>query len=207
MTFSFRPLHPHFAAEVSGPPLQTVHDPADLARLRAAMDEYAVLVWHDQPFTDDEQLDFAQRLDGVLHARTSLAVLGRNRFGNDALTDVSNVDEHGDLMAPDDRRRVSSVSNRLWHTDASFVDPPGRYSMLSARVIPAVRADTEFADMRAAWDALDPDTRAQVEGLHAHHSIAYSRQVLGSSSGSISSRRSCPISKKASLARAAVGSS
>lgn len=179
MRFTFRPLHPHFVAEVTGPRLQDVHDPADLARLRAAMDQYAVLVWHDQPFADDEQLDFAQRFDGVLHARTSLAVLGRNRFGNDALTDVSNVDEHGDIMAADDRRRVSSVSNRLWHTDASFVDPPGRYSMLSARVIPPVRADTEFADMRAAWDALDAETRAQIEHLNAHHSIAYSRQVLG----------------------------
>ena len=179
MSFTFRQLHPLFVAEVSGPPLQSVHDEADLARLRAGMDEYAVLVWHDQPFSDEEQLAFAQRFDGALHAKTSLSVIARNRFGNDALTDVSNVDEHGDIMAANDRRRVSSVSNRLWHTDASFVDPPGRYSMLSARVIPPVPADTEFADMRAAWDALDADTRAQIDGLHAHHSIAYSREVLG----------------------------
>ena len=179
MSFTFRQLHPLFVAEVSGPPLQSVHDEADLARLRAGMDEYAVLVWHDQPFSDEEQLAFAQRFDGALHAKTSLSVIARNRFGNDALTDVSNVDEHGDIMAADDRRRVSSVSNRLWHTDASFVDPPGRYSMLSARVIPPVPADTEFADMRAAWDALDADTRAQIDGLHAHHSSAYSREVIG----------------------------
>jgi len=89
-----------FVAEVSGPPLQSVHDEADLARLRAGMDEYAVLVWHDQPFTDEEQLAFAQRFDGALHAKTSLSVIARNRFGNDALTDVSNVDEHGDIMPP-----------------------------------------------------------------------------------------------------------
>jgi alpha-ketoglutarate-dependent 2,4-dichlorophenoxyacetate dioxygenase len=75
--------------------------------------------------------------------------------------------------------RASSVANRLWHTDASFVDPPGRYSMLSARVVPPVRADTEFADMRAAYDALDAETRASIEGLRVYHSIVYSRHVLG----------------------------
>jgi alpha-ketoglutarate-dependent 2,4-dichlorophenoxyacetate dioxygenase len=74
---------------------------------------------------------------------------------------------------------VSSLANRLWHADASFVDPAGRYSMLSARVLPPVRADTEFADMRGAYDALDEETRQSLEGLKVHHSIAYSREVLG----------------------------
>jgi alpha-ketoglutarate-dependent 2,4-dichlorophenoxyacetate dioxygenase len=72
-----------------------------------------------------------------------------------------------------------ALGNRLWHTDASFQDPPGRYSMLSARVIPPAGADTEFADMRGAYDALEPQTKASIEGLHVHHSIAYSRQTLG----------------------------
>jgi len=71
------------------------------------------------------------------------------------------------------------LGNRLWHTDASFQNPPGRYSMLSARVVPSVSADTEFADMRAAYDALDLQTKEQLEGLQAHHSIAHSRQTLG----------------------------
>ncbi|PYN40523.1 MAG: hypothetical protein DMD95_21515, partial [Candidatus Rokuibacteriota bacterium] len=78
-----------------------------------------------------------------------------------------------------DRRRHYTLGNRLWHTDASFVDPPGRYSMLHARVVPPVPADTEFADMRAAYDALPADMKAQLEGLRAHHSVAYSRHVLG----------------------------
>ncbi len=120
--------------------------------IRAGMDQYAVLVFRDQRFTDDEQLAFAQRFDGILHARTSSAVLTSNRFGNEALADVSNVDRFGNIRAEDDRQRASSVANRLWHTDASFVEPPGRYSMLSARIVPPVRADTEFADMRAAYD-------------------------------------------------------
>jgi alpha-ketoglutarate-dependent 2,4-dichlorophenoxyacetate dioxygenase len=74
---------------------------------------------------------------------------------------------------------MSTLSNRLWHTDASFVDPPGRYSMLSAKVVPPVRADTQFADMRAAYDALDADMRARIEGLHVFHSIVHSRHVMG----------------------------
>jgi alpha-ketoglutarate-dependent 2,4-dichlorophenoxyacetate dioxygenase len=82
-------------------------------------------------------------------------------------------------MAPGDRRRMYALGNRLWHTDASFEDPPGRYSMLHARVVPAVAADTEFADLRAAYDALDEDTKARIAALRAHHSIAYSRQTLG----------------------------
>ena len=117
--------------------------------------------------------------DGTLHTKTGASVVTRNRFGNDALTDISNVDENGELLKSSDRRRVYSLGNRLWHTDASFQDPPGRYSTLSARVVPAVSADTEFADMRTAYDTLDAETRRLTEGLRAHHSIAYSRQVLG----------------------------
>ena len=175
----FRPLHPCLAAEVSPIDLRTVNDKAVFDRLRAGMDEYGVLVFRDQPFTDREQLDFAQRFDGQLHSKTGAAAVGRNRFGNEALSDISNVDEAGAIRRQDDRRRIYSLANRLWHTDASFQDPPGRYSMLSARVIPAVPADTEFADMRAAYDALDTDTKDLLAGLHVHHSIAYSRQTLG----------------------------
>ncbi len=105
--------------------------------------------------------------------------IGKSRLGTEALADISNVDENGEILKSDDRRRMYALGNRLWHTDASFQDPPGRYSMLSARVVPPVSADTEFADMRAAYDALDSETKAKLEGLRAHHSIAYSRQTLG----------------------------
>ncbi|MBL8384222.1 MAG: TauD/TfdA family dioxygenase [Burkholderiales bacterium] len=179
MTLSIRQLHPHFVGEVGPVDLRAVRDRATLEEIRAGMDRYAVLVFRDQPFTNEEQLDFAQRFDGQLHARTSTAVLVKNRFGNEALSDISNVGADGQILSPDDRRRMGGLANRLWHTDASFVDPPGRYSMLSARVIPPVAADTEFADMRAAYDALDAATRASLEGLMVHHSIAYSREVLG----------------------------
>jgi alpha-ketoglutarate-dependent 2,4-dichlorophenoxyacetate dioxygenase len=179
MAVRFRQLHPHFVAEVSPIDLRRVHDAETLAELRAGMDRYAVLVFRDQPFTDDEQLAFAQRLDGQLHAKTGTAALGLNRRGNDALVDISNLDEHGGIVRSDDRRRVYGLGNRLWHTDASFQDPAGRYSMLSAKVVPPAGAETEYADMRAAYDALPEETKARLEGLRVHHSIAYSRQTLG----------------------------
>ena len=179
MALNFRKLHPLFAAEASAIDLRTVTDRETLDALRVAMDKYAVLVFRDQPLTNAEQLAFAQRLDGTLHTKTGASALGKNRLGNEALADISNVDEGGKVLGAGDRRRMYSLGNRLWHTDASFQDPPGRYSMLSAKVVPSVAADTEFADMRAAYDALDTETRQKLEGLRAHHSIAYSRQVLG----------------------------
>jgi alpha-ketoglutarate-dependent 2,4-dichlorophenoxyacetate dioxygenase len=179
MALTFRKLHPHFAAEVSPVDLRRVDDPEPLAAIRAGMDEYAVLVFRDQPFTDAEQLDFAQRLDGVLHTKLGISALQKNRLGNEALGDISNLDENGEIMKSDNRRRMYGLGNRLWHTDASFQDPAGRYSMLSAKVVPPVDADTEFADMRAAHDALPEEEKARLEGLRVHHSIAYSRQTLG----------------------------
>jgi alpha-ketoglutarate-dependent 2,4-dichlorophenoxyacetate dioxygenase len=179
MALTFQKLHPCFAAEVSPVDLRRVHDAETLAEIRAGMDEYAVLVFRDQPFTDEEQLAFARRLDGELHTKTGSRVLAKSRLGNEAVADISNLDEDGGIMKSGDRRRMYALGNRLWHTDASFQDPPGRYSMLSARVVPAVGADTEFADTRAAWDALEPAMQARLDGLRVHHSIAHSRQTLG----------------------------
>ncbi len=137
MTVTFTPLTPVFAGEAAPIDLRQVHDRQSLEAIRAGMDKYAVLVVpRPADFTNEEQLDFAQRFDGTLHARTSSSAIGNNRFGNEALADVSNVDKDGKIRDANNRMRASSVANRLWHTDASFVDPPGRYSMLSARVVP-----------------------------------------------------------------------
>ena len=179
MGLTFRKLQQHFAAEVSPVDLRQVHDPETLAEIRAGMDEHAVLVFREQRFVDAEHLAFAQRLDGELHTKLGSSALVKNRFGNEALGDISNLDENGEIMNTDNRRRAYSLGNRLWHTDASFQDPPGRYSMLHAKVIPPAGADTEYADMRAAYDALPDDMKARLEGLRVHHSIAYSRQTLG----------------------------
>ena len=179
MRLTFKQLHPLFVGEASPIELRRVHDEETLAEIRGGMDEYAVLVFHDQPFTDDEHLAFAQRLDGALHTKLGSAAIQKNRFGNEALGDISNLGPDGNILQTGDRRRAYSLGNRLWHTDASFQDPPGRYSMLHAKVIPPVGADTEYADMRAAYDALPAETKAMIEGLRVHHSIAYSRQTLG----------------------------
>jgi alpha-ketoglutarate-dependent 2,4-dichlorophenoxyacetate dioxygenase len=179
MKITFSKLHPHFVAEVSGVDLRETHDRELLEQIQAGMDEYGVLVFRDQPFSNEEQLAFAERFDGKLHSKTSVSVLATNRFGNEALTDISNVSASGEILAPNDRLRMSTLSNRLWHTDASFENPAGRYSMLSARVVPPVRADTEFADMRAAYDALDNEVKATLADLRVFHSIVYSREVLG----------------------------
>ena len=179
MALELRPLHPSFAAEAGPIELREAQDRATLEEIRAAMDRYLVLVFRDQAFGDAEQLAFAERFDGALHTKTGAAALGANRFGNEALTDISNLGADGAILARDDRRRQYALGNRLWHTDASFQDPPGRYSMLHARVVPSSGADTEFADLRAAYEALDQTMRARLDGLRVHHSIAYSRQTLG----------------------------
>jgi alpha-ketoglutarate-dependent 2,4-dichlorophenoxyacetate dioxygenase len=105
MSLTFRKLHPVFVGEASPIELRTVHDGATLAKIRAGMDEFAVLVFRDQAFADAEQLAFAQRLDGQLHEGTGSRVIAKNRLGNEALADISNLDKDGEIMQADDRRR------------------------------------------------------------------------------------------------------
>ena len=179
MTLAFREIHPSFVAEAGPIDLGGTHDEETLARIRDGMDRYGVLVFREQGLSNEDQLAFATRLDGELHRKTGSSVLQKSRFGDEALTDVSNVAPSGEILESTSRRRLYSLANRLWHTDASFQDPRGRYSMLAALVVPPVAADTEFADMRTAYDTLPATTRASLEGLRVHHSIAYSRQTLG----------------------------
>jgi len=179
MSLTFRPLHPTFVAEVSAVDLDRVRDREQLDDIRRGMDQYGVLVFRNQHFEGAGQIEFAQRLDGQLHAKTGAAAITRNRFGNEALSDISNIDENGEIFPSNDRRRQYGLGNRLWHTDASFQDPPGRYSMLYSVVVPPVPADTEFADTRSAYEALTDAEKARLDGLKVHHSIAYSRQTLG----------------------------
>lgn len=179
MPLTFKPLHRTFAAEAGPIDLREATDTANLEAIRAGMDRYAVLVFRDQQLSNAEQLAFARRFDGELHSKTGSSVLGKNRFGDEALTDISNVDENGDIMDTNDRRRMYALGNRLWHTDASFQDPPGRYSMLFACVVPPVAANTDFSDSRAALEALDPELRARLDGLQVHHTITHSRAQLG----------------------------
>jgi alpha-ketoglutarate-dependent 2,4-dichlorophenoxyacetate dioxygenase len=181
MSLSFHKLHPYFAAEASPVELRQLYSDEILAEIRAGMDEHAVLVFRNQNFSNNEQLEFAQRLDGSVNAKGAVTSMlaGKNRLGYDGLSDVSNVNEKGEIWSADDRTRQIRLTNRLWHSDATFHDPAGRYSMLSAKAVPPVSAPTEFADMRAAYDALDTGMKAKLDGLRVHHSSATNKDLLG----------------------------
>jgi alpha-ketoglutarate-dependent 2,4-dichlorophenoxyacetate dioxygenase len=182
MPLAIRPISPTFAAEITGIDLRTINDAATLEELRAAMDAFAVCVVRDQHFDDESQMAFAQRFDGELHVQTGRGVLegDRRRLKPPALTDISNLDENDRTLGADDARRVQGLANRLWHTDASFTAPPGHYSMLSARgTLPPSGGETEYADMRAAYDALPDELKERIESERAFHSIVYSRSTIG----------------------------
>jgi alpha-ketoglutarate-dependent 2,4-dichlorophenoxyacetate dioxygenase len=179
MTIEITPLHPDFAGEVSGIDLTRPLSPTEVAAIEAGMDRYAVLVFHDQPLTDDRQAAFSRNF-GDLEATLAgeMAKPEERRMANE-LGDISNVDQHNRIRARDDAKRLYSLGNRLWHTDASFRATGAIYSILSARIIPSAGGNTEFADMRAAYDALDAATKAEIEDLVCEHSIAFSRAELG----------------------------
>jgi alpha-ketoglutarate-dependent 2,4-dichlorophenoxyacetate dioxygenase len=179
MTVKTRQIGPCFAAEVEGIDMRKPLSPDEVAAVHAGMDEYAVLVFHDQPIDDEQQLAFTRSLGEIEHSiGASLRAPEEYRLPT-TFADVSNLDKDHKPYARDDRRRLFAIGNRLWHSDSSFKVIPAKYSLLHARSIPAKGGNTEFADMRAAYDALDADTKAECEGLICEHSQIYSRQQLG----------------------------
>ena len=181
MSFSVRPCdpaRPDFAGEVSGIDLTKGVSPETAATIEKAMDHYAVLVFQDQRFDDDTQYAFSQHFGPMENAATDLAMPKERRLSVN-INDISNLGADGKVLARDDRRRLASLGNQLWHSDSSFKATPSKYSLLSARVIPGKGGNTEFADMRAAWDALDPAAQAECRDLVCDHSRVYSRAVLG----------------------------
>ncbi len=176
---SFRQVGPCLAAEVDGIDLTRPLSPDEVAAVHAGMDRYAVLVFHDQPLTDEQQLAFTRSLGEIEHAiGTSLRAPDEYRLPT-TFADVSNLDKDNQVYAREDRRRLFALGNRLWHSDSSFKVVPAKYSLLHARSIPSKGGNTEFADMRAGYDALDDETRALVQDLICEHSQIFSRQQLG----------------------------
>jgi alpha-ketoglutarate-dependent 2,4-dichlorophenoxyacetate dioxygenase len=175
----FIPIGNEFAAEVEGIDLAAPLSVADAAAIHAGMDRYAVLVFHGQSLTDAQQIAFTGRLGKIeLNTANNVTRLDQRRLSLE-MSDISNLDRDGSLLARDDRRRAFNLGNRLWHSDSSFKAVPAKYSLLSARVIPSAGGNTEFADMRAAYDALDPETKAEIEDLVTEHSLLFSRGQLG----------------------------
>jgi alpha-ketoglutarate-dependent 2,4-dichlorophenoxyacetate dioxygenase len=177
MALSFTQLHTDFGAECSEIDLRSVYDDETLQGIRKGMDEYGVLLFRDQNLSGEDQMAFAKRFDGELQTVDN-PVQRQNRLGDPSLIDISNLDSEGEIREAEDRKRLYSLGNRLWHTDSSFIDPSGRYSMLYAIEVPS-GADTQYVDTRAAYDRLEPELQERLERLQAHHSIAHSRKTLG----------------------------
>jgi alpha-ketoglutarate-dependent 2,4-dichlorophenoxyacetate dioxygenase len=180
MPIPIRPLHPVFAGEVAGVDCRRPLDAATVAAIETGMDQYAVLVFRDQPLGDEEQLAFTRHFGELESYRTPGHIRKREeqRLGP-GIADFSNLDKEGRILSAEDRIWFFKLADRLWHSDSSFRPVPAKYSLLSARILPSWGGNTEFADMRAAYDALDPRTRSEVEGLQCEHSLLYSRAAIG----------------------------
>jgi alpha-ketoglutarate-dependent 2,4-dichlorophenoxyacetate dioxygenase len=172
------PARPTFIGEVSGIDLTRSLTEEEVSAIHAGMDRFGVLVFHDQHFEDEQQIAFSRQL-GTLEEATGDIMSEKDRRLSMDLNDISNLDKNGELLPRDDRRRLFGLGNLLWHSDSSFKEVPAKYSMLSARKIPLAGGNTEFADMRAAYDALDSETKREVHDLICLHSQIFSRGVLG----------------------------
>jgi len=178
MTIAVKPLHPEFVAEVGGVDLRQPLDRDTVQAVEDAINRYAVLVFHDQPITDEQQMAFSRNFGEL---ETTVRAYRKDFVPRLDLhiADISNLDENNRIVTNDDRRRLNALGNRLWHSDSSFKRIPARFSLLSARTIPHEGGETQFADMRAAWDALPERTQRELEGLVCEHSQLYSRGSIG----------------------------
>jgi len=177
MAITIRQVGPCFAGEVDGVDLARPLSPDDAAAIHAGMDRYAVLVFHGRPVTLEQQMAFTLAL-GPIEQAIGTGLRENERIPT-TFADVSNLDKDDRVFERDSRTRLFALGNRLWHSDSSFKPTPAKYSLLHAHRIPSRGGNTEFADMRAGWDSLDPEMRAQCEELVCEHSQIFSRQQLG----------------------------
>jgi alpha-ketoglutarate-dependent 2,4-dichlorophenoxyacetate dioxygenase len=176
---AIRQIHPMFVGEVSGVDIKAPLSGEDVAAIEAGMDRYAVLVFHDQRVSDDEQMAFTRNFGAIENARGGNVTKEEDKRLATGMNDVSNLGKDGKPLARDSRQRLFNLGNLLWHSDSSFRAIPAKYSLLSARVVNPKGGDTELADMRAAYDALDEGTKTEIENMVCEHSLMYSRGSLG----------------------------
>src|SRR5579864_7552480 len=166
MALSIRPIDPvhraDFAGEASGIDLGQSMTPQQVAAIVEGMDKFAVLVFHDQKIDDQQQLAFSRNF-GTLELANADIRRDEDRRLAPEIADISNLGQGNAIMSREDRRRLFSLGNMLWHSDSSFKPTPAKYSLLHARVLPSKDGDTEFADMRAAYDALDDEVKAEIK--------------------------------------------
>jgi len=179
MSIAIRQIHPVFVGEVSGVDLTLPLSRDEVAAIEAGMDRHAVLVFHDQKLTDEQQMAFSQNFGTLEDARGGNITKPEDKRLQVGMNDVSNLGKDGRPLPRDSRERAFNLGNMLWHSDSSFRPIPAKYSLLSARIVNPVGGNTEFADMRAAYDTLDAATKAEIEDLVCEHSLMYSRGSLG----------------------------
>ncbi len=177
---TFTPLHPVIAAECKGVDISEPISPQVADVIHDAMDQYGVLVFRQgKPLTTEQQLRFTRSLGELEGLYTKIESEEGRRLETPLLSDISNLTPGNKLLPPDDRKRQFQMGNRLWHSDSSYKKIPAKYSALCAHVIPPAGGETEFADMRAAWDMLDDVTKNNIKGLMAEHSRIFSKGTLG----------------------------
>jgi len=179
MAIQFKPLHPLLAAEASGVDLSKPLSRGELQEIVAGMDRYAVLVFRGQKLDEDQQIAYAKQFGPLDLGLRKIRKGQPHRFKYDELADISNVKVDGTVAERDSAKIVNNIANQLWHSDSSFQKPAARYSMLHSVVIPAKGGETEFADLRAAYDALPEDLKSEIAGLEAEHHALHSRLMMG----------------------------
>jgi len=180
MAITFAPLHPVIGAECSGVDISAQLTPDQAEAIDAGMDRYAVLVFRQgAPLTTEQQIAFTMNFGELEAPYTQIQAAQGTRWNNPALSDISNVSPAGGLLDRDDRKRLSGLGNQMWHSDSSYKAIPARYSLLCAHVLPPEGGDTQFADMRAAYDMLDVKTKTRIEDLICEHSRIFSKGALG----------------------------
>jgi alpha-ketoglutarate-dependent 2,4-dichlorophenoxyacetate dioxygenase len=179
MPLSIRPLTPAIGGEVTGIDITKPLKPEEVAAIEAGMDKYAVLVFPGQNLTDEQQMAFTVNFGPIEDARGGNVTKPQDKRLVTGMNDVSNLGKDGKPLARDSRQRLFNIGNMLWHSDSSFRPIPAKYSLLSARVVNKKGGNTEFAHMGAAYEALDDDTKREIEDLVCEHSLMYSRGSLG----------------------------
>ena len=177
MPLTITPLHPCLGADVTGVDLAQHVDDATFRKIFDAFQEYSVLVFHDQRFTDDQQRLFTERFGPL---EITINSIGQEMRLHPNLVDLSNTDPDDPrrLMGWDDRRMLYQSGNQLWHTDSSFKPVPAMASLLSGRDVPPVGGETEFVSMRHAYATLPDATKRRLDGRIVVHSILYSRSTI-----------------------------
>ena len=191
MAITVQPVTPGFAAEIGDIDLSAPLGASEVQSVKDAFATYAVLIFPDQHLSQDQHLDFARHF-GPLETTIALHRKDAKLRVRKEFADVSNLDPENQVWGKDSRQRMFQLGNRLWHTDSSFKRLPARASLLYARTIPPVGGHTEFADERAAYDALSGDMKRRIDGLVVEHSIFTSRARLGFTNFSDEERQGLP---------------